>query len=67
MPTYTIQAYQEMFAEVTVTAQSALDALASFREMIKAGAIQWCPSDEDLEAEVYSDGNELMLTSEQEA
>ncbi len=64
MPTYTIQAYQEMYAEVKITAEEPHEALDQFKILMSAGKIHWLPSDEDLDVEVQDEGDQVVLTSD---
>lgn len=49
MPRFTINAYQEMFAEQEIEASNLHDAVAKFTAMLKDKQVTWCPSDEDMD------------------
>ena len=58
MPEFVVAAYQEMYAEQTVAADTQEEAAEKFRALADAGQIPWRPSDEDLEiAEVTTKGD----------
>ena len=57
MPQFTITAYQEMVAEQIVEADSAREAVEKFHVMTASGAVNWRPSDEDLEISAVTDEN----------
>jgi hypothetical protein len=61
MPTFKIQAYQEMFTNLTIEAANPSEAVKQFKLMVKDGTVTWEPSDEDLEISV--DGIEPDATA----
>ena len=68
MPTFTIHAYQDMYADAIVTAETAEEAIAQFRAMMQTdGRLHWQPSEETLEFEVSDADQEVVLTSDDEA
>ena len=62
MPSYTIEAHQEMYSEVVIRADNAVEALAHFNTMMRDGKILWRPSDEELDAKVCDAAGEVVLT-----
>jgi hypothetical protein len=63
MPTFTITAYQEMYAERVVEAENAREAVVKFREKIERDEVTWEKSDEDLDVAFVrdEDGQELRI------
>ena len=65
MPKFTIRAYQEMFTDQLVEADSPAEAVAKFRAMFARGEVSlWEPSAEDLDIQSVRDENDEDRTDE---
>lgn len=64
MATYTISAYQEMFADEHIEADDPHEALLIFQTRCKNDEVAWKPSAEDMDYTVSEQNNEGDVVSE---